>query len=393
MRVRRLSSIVASIALAAPLLGVTAPIAVAASPLTITADMPSAVPTGHNWGFNDFFPRALSVPQGATIQFSIQGFHTATLLPAGMTGREDERTNGVARTDPDDTARNINGTSHSQFNLAGLSPAPGGCGTTLAPCTFAGTSVVSSGVLFGPPTGPFVVHVTASPGTYVFNCRVHPRMTGQLKVLPAGAQGTSPASLKDKVEDQVEAAIHAGFVAEERAENASVIHHADGTRTWILTAGTGSPDGRVAVNEFLPLHVWIRPGDQVMWKPRAINEPHTVTFPGELFTDLVPLCESGTTDTPAAPRVTPPTSPLDFTCGASPLEIEFGGGNGVRHVTSPAAVSDSGLLAPRVLSRALGLPRSATLTSWKVSFAGAAKGTYTLVCQIHQGMAETITVH
>ena len=48
-------------------------------------------------------------------------------------------------------------------------------------------------------------------------------------------------------------------------------------------------------------------------------------------------------------------------------------------------------LAARV--RGLGLPKSAVLTSWQVSFAGASTGVYTYICQIHEGMEATITVH
>lgn len=54
--------------------------------LIITADQPSAVPAGHNWAFQDFFPRTLTVAQGTTIGFNVQAHHTATLLPPTMPG-------------------------------------------------------------------------------------------------------------------------------------------------------------------------------------------------------------------------------------------------------------------------------------------------------------------
>jgi plastocyanin len=365
----------------------------AAAPITITADMPAAVPGGHNWGFNDFFPRRLRVPQGTTIQFLNEGFHTATLLPAGLSARADMRTNGIVTTDSDDTTPNVNGTSHSQFNVAAVMPIPTGCGTSATPCMFDGSSVVSSGVSFGPPSGPFVVKITAAPGGYAFHCRIHPGMTGKLNVVPANEPGTSPEEITRLVHDQVKALVRAGFKAEERAEDATRIRNPNGTSTWIMTAGTGSADGRVAVLEFLPENLRIKRGDKVAWRSPEPNEPHTVTFPGELFTDLVPLCEAGTTDVPATPLHQPPQSPFDFTCGGPPIEIELGGGNGVRHVTSPTTISDSGIVASSRLTRAFGLPSSATLHRWKVSFSGAEKGTYTYICQIHgAGMSGTITV-
>src|SRR5215467_10033463 len=111
----------------------------AASPrLTITADRPGAVPTGHNWAYNDFFPRIVSVHQGAEITFAIKGFHTATLLPAAVTPHAARASMGLLTADADDTTPNPNGSTHTQVNLAATFPIPGGCGTTANPCAFNG---------------------------------------------------------------------------------------------------------------------------------------------------------------------------------------------------------------------------------------------------------------
>jgi plastocyanin len=348
---------------AALLLGqglLAAPVMAGGGPITITADLPAAIPAGPNWSFNDFFPRSLSVPQGTTIQFAVEGFHTATLLPAGVTAAQDELVSGIASGDAEDTAANPNGTTHSQFNVPAMLPAPFGCGTSANPCTFDGTSVVSSGASFGPPSGPFAVTVTAAPGTYAFHCRIHPNMAGRITVVPSGSRGSSPSDITAAVARQVHADVRAGFAAEQRATDGSQVRRDDGTTTWYVTAGTGSRDGHVTVLEFLPANLDIKPGDRVVWKPRAINEPHTVTFPGELNTDLVPSCEAGSSDTPAFPTVFPPASPLDFSCGGPPVEIEFGGGNGVSTVTSPSTISDSGIVTTSAFRRSVGLPRSAS---------------------------------
>jgi hypothetical protein len=62
-------------------------------------------------------------------------------------------------------------------------------------------------------------------------------------------------------------------------------------------------------------------------------------------------------------------------------------------VTTSRTVSDSGLVAyPSVLS-GFDVPASGALPSWTVKFTGATKGTYTYVCQIHDGMKGTIVVH
>ena len=393
MRFRLFGSIVGTAALLVGQAAMAVPVA-AATPLTITADMPAAVPAGHNWTFNDFFPRTLSVPTGSTIQFVVEGFHTATLLPAGRTAAQDIKTNGIAKTDGD-PVKNLNGTTHTQLNIPGLSPSSSTCGTPVQPCAFDGTSVVSSGASFGPPSGPFAVKITAAPGTYAFLCRVHPGMSGHITVLPQTSTGTTPAQLASAVHDQVKADIKAGFAAEEKVEHSSHVKNADGTTSWYMTAGMGSPDGHVAVNEFLPRVLGIHPGDQVFWRPQSVNEVHTVTFPGELNSDLLPLCEGSGGDTPAIPDELPPTSPFDFHCGTQPFpdEVEFGGGNGVRNLTAPGQVSDSGIFATRSMRHALGLPQGSVFSRWSVSFVGAAPGTYTYICQIHDGMEATITVH
>ena len=108
----------------------------------------------------------------------------------------------------------------------------------------------------------------------------------------------------------------------------------------------------------------------------------------------MPLCEGANGDTRATPTHNPPTSPFDFTCpGGGPAnEVEFGGGNGVTKITSPATVSDSGIVGYRTAATGLGLPLSSLRTSWWVRFTGASAGKYTYVCQVHNGMTGVITV-
>ena len=364
---------------------------VAATPgiTTITADMPSAVPAGRFWAFNDFFPRTVSVPTGTDLAFINEGFHTFTLLPLGTSARSDQRTNGIGVDDTDDTTPNPNGTTHTELNNAALGPTSSTCGSPADPCPFTGGSVVSSGTPAAPPApppGPFVVHVTAAPGTYVFVCRVHAGMRGQLNVLPADQQGPSPAKVQAQIDKQVAHDLKGAWTADAKATRDAKVKNKNGTSTWNVTAGTSSADGYVALLEFLPRNVDVQPGDSVVFKPRSPNEPHTVTFPTDFGTEFVPFCEAGSVDIPFGPP--------GFNCnGGPPDEIELDGGNGVSHLTSPATISDSGIIAPHRFTTRIGLPSSAVLNTWTVSFDGAAAGTYTYVCQIHDGMAGTITVH
>lgn len=361
----------------------TGPAVAISPPVTVTADMPAAVPSGHNWAFNDFFPRSLRVAQGETVQFMLEGFHTATLLPAGLTPRQDELANGVATADSEDTTPNPGGQSHTTLNIPAVLPAPAGCGyAPAAPCSFDGSTVVSGSPLG--PQEPFAVTITAAPGTYQFHCRIHPGMTGQITVLPAGSKGSSPEELQHRVNAQLTSDINGGYAAERAGSHARVTPNEDGTRTWWLKAGASGAGGRTAVLEFLPRAISIKPGDKVAWTSPEPNEPHTVTFPTDLFTDQVPMCEAGSVDTPYLGSC--PSGP-------PPDEIELAPGNGVHDITSPTTVSDSGLLASRRELAALGLPSSAALRSWTVSFHGAASGAYTYICQIHgAAMNGTITV-
>jgi plastocyanin len=271
-----------------------------------------------------------------------------------------------------------------------------GCGTADAPCVFDGTSIVSMGAPVVGLPAPLFVTVTAAPGTYVFHCRIHSAMTGSLTVVAPGSSNVTTAASADAASaSQVTADVAAGLAAEAAVSKAAVKVNPNGTRTWTLHLGTSDPTGHVAVLEMLPRNVTIKPGDSVVWRPLDRGEPHTVTFPTDLLTDNVPLCEGpGGKDTPAIPTVIPPTSPFDFMCSGHPVdEVEFAPGNGVSRVTSPKTVSDSGLIAYRTLAAGFDVPASATKSSWTVSFAGAKAGTYHYVCQIHQGMEGTIVVH
>jgi plastocyanin len=371
------------------------PVGAVAPTLTITADRPAAVPAGHLWGYNDFFPRTIAVHRGSTIAFSIQGFHTATLAPAGVSADAVRRSLGLLTPDSDDATANPNGSTHTQINLGAAFRIPGGCGSAASPCTFNGTAVVNSGAPLAGPVPDLNVRVTAPVGVYTFLCLIHPRMQGRLAVVPDNIPATTPSQLTQRVSAQIHHDRAAGWAAERAASVPRSRSNGDGTRTWFMTAGTGSPDGYTAVNEMLPRTVDIHPGDRVVWTSRSVNEPHTVTFPMDLHGDMVALCEGAGGDVPATPTVIPPTGPGDFSCnGGPPDEIEFDGGNGVNHVTSPATVSDSGVIGSTAELDGFGLPATAASARWSVTFpTGAAKATYSYVCQIHDGMEGTIVVH
>ncbi|MDO8485059.1 MAG: hypothetical protein Q7S35_08960, partial [Candidatus Limnocylindrales bacterium] len=345
--------------------------AVLAAPVTpqftITADRAAAIPAGHKWSFNDFFPRTATIATGGTFQFTNEGFHTATLLPASWSVAADNDVNGIGAADIDDTDLNPNGTIKTLERIETVLPVPmQGCGTADAPCVFDGLSVVSMGAPLAGPPAPFVITVTAPPGTYSFHCRVHPWMAGALNVVAAGSPGvTTAASADAAAATQAAADVAAGTTAEAAASKAGQVKHSNGKTTWTLTVGTSDPAGHVAVLDMLPRKITIKKGDSVVWRPLDRNEPHTVTFP-KTVSPVVPLCEGpGGKDTPAVPTVNPPTSPLDFGCNGRPAdEFEFTGGNGVTSITSPQTVSDSGMLAYQTEAAGFDVPAMAFLSRW-----------------------------
>jgi plastocyanin len=255
---------------------------------------------------------------------------------------------------------------------------------------------VSNGLFLSGPTPPMAVTFTAPQGLYWFHCRIHPYMTGAIRVVGNGQTGTSAAQADANAAAQVAFETKAALATEARYDRTASRRNADGTRTWTLTAGVATRNRRVSLLEFLPRNVDVRPGDTIVWRPLDPSEPHTATFPVDMHGDIVPLCEaSAGTDVPAVPTVNPPTGPFDFACNGHPAdELELDGGNGVSTIANTSTVSDSGVFATRQLTLGWGLPQTAALARWSVKFASnAPAGTYHYVCQIHDGMEATLTIH
>ena len=189
---------------------------------------------------------------------------------------------------------------------------------------------------------------------------------------------------------QIKHDLEGAWTADAKANRDAVTQNKDGSKTLHVTAGTSSPDGKVALLEYFPRNLDAKPGDKVVFTPKSTNEPHTVTFPGDLGTEMIPFCENGSMDVPFGPP--------DFNCNCGPPdEIEFDGGNGVSLVTAPPGPGrrspTRGSSGRIKLTQRIGASSTDILNTWTISLAGAAPGTYTYVCQIHDGMDGSITVN
>ena len=291
----------------------------------------------------------VSVRTGTDLQFINQGFHTFTILPAGATPRPDWRSNGVGKDDTDDTTLNPNGTTKSEFNIPGRRRRrrPVGRRRPRAPST---APTVSSGAPFGPPA-PFVVHVSAAPGLYSFICRVHAGMSGKLKVVAADA--AVPSALPVAIDREAGPA-RSGRRLGRRPEGGprSRSPKQDGSTTLHVTAGTSSPDGKVALLEYFPRNHRRQAGRQ--------GRLHTAIAQRTSHRDL-PGRPRDRDDRLLRGRFGGHSVRAAGCNGGPPDEIEFGGGNGVSLVTTPTGtVSDSGIIGPHQLTPHRDSPRTSS---------------------------------
>ena len=190
-----------------------------------------AVPAGHP-GRSMTSSRGRQRSQtGRSVQFTNEGFHTATLLPRPGPRPPITMSMASSSADIDDTALNPNGTTKVLENIGPALPVPAqGCGTADTPCTFDGTGDRQHGRALAGPPAPFVVNVTAPPGAYVFHCRIHPKMAGSLTVVAAGAGGHDDRGVGRRGSGaQAADDVAAGMAAETAASKAGQVKNANGT--------------------------------------------------------------------------------------------------------------------------------------------------------------------
>lgn len=351
---------------------------------------------------NRFFgPETITVHQGDRITFDFRGFHTATLLPAGVGVDDWLAENAVAtgqyafaRTDPDEAGE-------YKDNFPGVaSPTDPSCGgAEQGACNYTGDDVLNSGAPFELPAS-FTVTVNSDPGTtFWVVCLIHHHMRMRFRVVDDAASVT-PQTTIDQVR-RAQAARDLDWAAATHAKYSDrrTSHEtASGRRVWDAWAGV---DNRHAsLYAFYPKRLSIDRGDTVRWHFDAlVHEDHTVSMPDPgIFFRLQfdqPQCD------PDGDQGTQPDNPPEFdqqtgepVCPeGSTLEFdlshEFWGGTGNGTLSGPNDVEHSGI---RGMQAERLTPPAAGIESFDVKF-GARSGNrpFKYFCFLHP-MQGTVAV-
>ena len=378
MRSRAGRSLLTALVIGAGLFAPAMPLAHASSGYTVQFD--AKPPKGEPWSFLRVFPAMISVHQGDVIQAAWAGTdapHTATLVPAsdanawratnqGPPGPQDPAAFPFALQAPDTTIGGDDG--DIVINPAVANPTSFACGTSSAPCSFDGTSVVSSGFQPSNPASQpsFSVQVNAPVGTYSFVCLIHQGMQETVNVQPSATTIPTPSDVATKIQAQVKNATNVDAeVADAQAQHVGRANIGHGNHRYTINAGGYS--NNVSADEFVNAGLQIHVGDQV--KVLGNYEIHTLTSPKASFS-TVPLietvCEVTGPDTPAA-------SPADC---SSPDKFQL-----MFNPTALMPTSSNRLVNPTkfVSSGLLGFGQSFT-------FDAAKAGAYRLVCLVHGPM-------
>jgi plastocyanin len=343
--------------------------------------MVDAQPTpGEPWAFESYFPHAIKVHQGDTITAAWNGTdfpHTATFV--NTTNPDAWRQHNQGPSGPytvvvPDSA--VGGDDNELvFNPSVLFPSSFGCGTAAIPCSFDGTSVVSSGVLFSNPSAQpsFSVQVNAPVGHYSLLCLLHPGMDIPVDVVSPDQSIPSPAQVSALgAKEAARANAVDAPKADAQAQQVTTSDIGGGHTRWTISAGGFYK--QVSANEYPDNGLTIRVGDEL--QVNGTEEIHTATFPLSAASTVpftVSQCEVPGPDIPA-------TSPADC---ASPSQFQIALNNQAVAPTPSNELSDPGAFV-----------NGGLITTGQSSiFRAVTPGTYTMVCLVHGPMmSTTITV-
>ncbi len=153
----------------------------------------------------------------------------------------------------------------------------------LGDASYDGTSFMNTGLLW---KGSSATATFPIPGTYIFDCVIHPGMSGEIDVVETGAGGATTQAEADAAAAASTDALlsQEDAVRQARLDDVESVKNPDGTTTWNIFADAstvpadlpGGGTGYLELYEMLPTGLEIGVGDTVHWS--AIGA-HTVTFP------------------------------------------------------------------------------------------------------------------
>jgi plastocyanin len=184
-------------------------------------------------------------------------------------------------------------------------PAPGSDTSLFAPTpptgAYDGSSLVNSGLQ---PLGPEAVApfemTFAKPGTYNYQCVIHPQMQGSI-VVAAGDAGETAAAVTTRGDQEQGQWLAEGNEAYDKLMAAKPVQtkNRDGSTTWKVEMGASTPHTDILA--YAPVPATVKHGDKVTFVNNSMA-PHTASF----FNETPPLTNP---EDPASQKAAPGPSP------------------------------------------------------------------------------------
>ena len=276
----------------------------------------------------------LRVHNGDTLTFDLQGFHTATFLPANTDLFQwiQGNTPGISSPysvlvpDPDDTSRDGGASDRpsTKANPAVAFPTDASCGSTDNPCAYNRT-LLNSGVPQGEGPATFSAQVNGNVGDSIWViCLIHPHMFFRLTVVANDAATST--------QGEIDGARAANLAADEEwaeSQHEKLINqqssHVTSSGQRVYDVYVGVDNHRTSINAMYPRVATVPKGATVRFNfNELIYEQHTATMSfreglerGQDF--LAPWCDPDGDSGSAAddpPGEGPP-------CGGDVSKLEF----------------------------------------------------------------------
>ena len=347
---------------AATLVALTLGLASQASARGLTAPVTAGPPrqlTVKHLDFDGFFPSTTKIHVGDRVSWSINGFHTVSILPAGKPPPQlimPALTNPIiGKLDAAGAPMWFNAQPNQIINPAVAAPSGGK--------VYAGKGFLNSGLpapTNGPPP-PFVVKFTKA-GTFTFHCLVHPGMQGVVKVLPKRKK--VPSALQDRLAADAQATA--------AVREARVLAKVKPAAATVLAGNDGA--GAVTWLRFFPEKLRVKAGTTVDFRISSRREVHTITLGPAAYTTQIENTFTAPSPNPAGPPTLVVNPFGAYPSDPPPLPPYTGANHG-------NGFEGAGILAPAGGP----LPADAKITFTK-------PGVYHFECVIHANMDGTVTV-